>query len=57
MSDKYDEYSQTHTAGRDEIIGEVEFFDLMKKANRDLNGHERWIVWTITRKILRNDDE
>ena len=37
---------------KEDIIGEVEFFDLMKKANRDLNGHERWIVWTITKKIL-----
>ena len=28
------------------------FFDLMKRANRDLNGHERWVVWTVTKRIL-----
>ena len=41
----------------EDIIGEVEFFDLMKKANRDLNGHERWIVWTITKRLLRGEDD
>ena len=40
-----------------EIIGEKEFFELMKRANRDLNGHERWMVWTIVKKILRNDEK
>ena len=42
---------------KEDIIGEVEFFDLMKRANRDLNGHERWIIWTVTKRLLRNDDE
>ena len=37
---------------KEDIIGEVEFFDLMKRANRDLNGHERWVVWTVTKRIL-----
>jgi len=41
----------------EDMIGEVEFFDLMKRANRDLNGHERWMIWTITRKILRGEDD
>ena len=35
-----------------EIIGEKEFFELMKRANRDLNSHERWVIWTVTKKIL-----
>ena len=41
----------------EDIIGEVEFFDLMKRANRDLNGHERWIVWTITKRLLSGEDD
>ena len=46
----------TYTKSED-VIGEVEFFDLMKRANRDLNGHERWIVWTITKRLLRGEDD
>jgi hypothetical protein len=50
---------ETMKLDEDEVIGEVEFFDLMKRANRDLNGHERWVVWTVTKRILTlggNDD-
>ena len=40
-----------------EIIGEKEFFDLMKKANRDLNSHERWMIWVVTKRLLRGEDD
>ena len=35
-------------------IGEKEFFDLVKRANRDLNNHQRDVVWTIIKKILQS---
>ena len=35
-------------------IGEKEFFDLVKRANRDLNSHERDVIWTIIQKILQS---
>ena len=43
---------ETMKIDENEVIGEVEFFDLMKRAKRDLNGHERWVVWTVTKRIL-----
>ncbi len=36
-------------------IGEKEFFDLMKKANRDLNNHDRGVIWEITRLLIKGD--
>ena len=36
-------------------MGEKEFFDLMKRANRDLSMHERCVVWELTRLIIRGD--
>ena len=35
------------------MIGEKEFFDLMKRANRDLNNHERWMIWIVTKRLLK----
>ena len=39
------------------LAAKIHYDDLMKRANRDLNGHERWMIWTITRKILRGEDD
>ena len=38
-----------------EMIGEKEFFNLMKNANRDLDNHERGVIWEITRLMIRGD--
>ena len=37
------------------MIGEKEFFNLMKNANRDLDNHERGVIWEITRLMIRGD--
>ena len=39
----------------EDYIGEKEFFDLMKKANRDLNNHDRGVIWEITRLLIKGD--
>ena len=36
----------------DNMIGEVEFFNMIKRVNRDLNSHERWVILTVTKEIL-----
>ena len=38
-----------------EMMGEKEFFNLMKRANRDLSMHERGVIWEITRLIIKGD--
>ena len=38
-----------------EMMGEKEFFDLMKRANRDLSMHERGVIWELTRLIIKGD--
>ena len=35
------------------IIGEVEFFDFMKKNNRHLSGNQRFIVMHLTKRFLK----
>lgn len=36
------------------IVGEKEFFDFMKRANRDLTSHERAIVMEITVLMIKS---
>tara|TARA_X000001036_G_C20645692_1_gene792905 strand:- start:1219 stop:1398 length:180 start_codon:yes stop_codon:yes gene_type:complete len=38
---------------KDEIIGEKEFFEFMKRANRDLTPEQRFVVLTITINAIR----
>lgn len=38
---------------KDETIGEKEFFEFMKRANRDLTPEQRFVVLTITINAIR----
>ena len=38
---------------KDDRIGEKEFFDFMKRANRDLTSEQRFIILTITINAIR----
>ena len=40
-------YSDTDT------IGEKDFFEFMKRANRDLTGHQRFVILTTTIQAIR----
>ena len=40
---------------KDNIIGEKEFFEFMKRANRDLLGRQRYKVLELAVKYLRGD--
>ena len=42
---------------KDDIIGEKDFFEFMKRANRDLTPHQRFVVLTITINALRGGQE
>ena len=42
---------------KDDIIGEKDFFEFMKRANRDLTAHQRHVVLTITINALRGDND
>tara|TARA_R110002012_G_scaffold205700_1_gene375491 strand:+ start:2510 stop:2752 length:243 start_codon:yes stop_codon:yes gene_type:complete len=35
------------------IVGEVEFFDFMKKSNRHLNGYQRFIAINLVKTWLK----
>ena len=41
---------------QDDIIGEKDFFEFMKRANRDLTPHQRHVVLTITINALRGGE-
>ena len=41
----------------DDICGEKDFFEFMKRANRDLTPHQRQVVLTITINALRGGQE
>ena len=43
-------YSDTDT------IGEKDFFEFMKRANRDLTAHQRFVVLTTTINAIRNGE-
>ena len=38
---------------KDDRIGEKEFFDFMKRANRDLTSEQRFVILTITINAIR----
>ena len=40
---------------KDNMIGEKEFFEFMKRANRDLLGKQRYKVLELAVKYLRGD--
>ena len=41
----------------DDICGEKDFFEFMKRANRDLTPHQRQVVLTIPINALRGGQE
>ena len=41
----------------DDICGEKDFFEFMKRANRDLTPHQRQVILTITINALRGGQE
>ena len=40
---------------KDDRMGEKEFFEFMKRANRDLTSEQRFVILTITINALRGD--
>ena len=38
---------------KDDRIGEKEFFEFMKRANRDLTAQQRFVILTITINAIR----
>ena len=38
---------------KDDRIGEKQFFDFMKRANRDLTSEQRFVILTITINAIR----
>ena len=41
---------------KDDIIGEKDFFEFMKRANRDLTAHQRHVILTITINAIREGE-
>ena len=41
----------------DDTCGEKDFFEFMKRANRDLTPHQRQAILTITIDAIRKGDE
>tara|TARA_Y100000310_G_C20289251_1_gene626410 strand:- start:294 stop:479 length:186 start_codon:yes stop_codon:yes gene_type:complete len=40
----------------DDICGEKDFFEFMKRANRDLTPHQRHVILTITINAIRKGE-
>jgi hypothetical protein len=38
---------------KDDMIGEKEFFEFIKRANRDLTAQQRFVILTITINAMR----
>ena len=54
----YDQiYASEGLANESDKIGEKDFFEFMKRANRDLTPHQRQVVLTITINALRGGQE
>ncbi|QDP57658.1 MAG: hypothetical protein Unbinned3338contig1000_34 [Prokaryotic dsDNA virus sp.] len=43
--------------GKDDIVGEKDFFEFMKRANRDLTAKQRYIILRITINALRGAND
>ena len=41
---------------KDDTIGEKDFFEFMKRANRDLTRHQRFVILTTTINAIRNGE-
>tara|TARA_R100000458_G_C8050304_1_gene97735 strand:- start:114 stop:311 length:198 start_codon:yes stop_codon:yes gene_type:complete len=51
-------FDQLYPGGETEdAIGEKDFFEFMKRANRDLTAHQRFIVLTIAIDMVRINNE
>ena len=40
----------------EDVVGEKDFFEFMKRANRDLTTHQRHVILTITINAIRNGE-
>ena len=40
----------------EDIVGEKDFFEFMKRANRDLTSHQRHVILTITVNAIRKGE-
>ena len=40
----------------EDIVGEKDFFEFMKRANRDLTPHQRHVILTITVNAIRRGE-
>ena len=43
--------------GKDDIVGEKDFFEFMKRANRDLTAKQGYIILRITINALRGAND
>ena len=41
---------------KDDTIGEKDFFEFMKRANRDLTAHQRFVILTTTINAIRKGE-
>ena len=41
---------------KDDIIGEKDFFEFMKRANRDLTGNQRYNLLNLTIELVRKGE-
>ena len=41
---------------KDDVVGEKDFFEFMKRANRDLTPHQRHVILTITINGIREGE-
>ena len=41
---------------KDDVVGEKDFFEFMKRANRDLTSHQRHVILTITINGIREGE-
>ena len=41
---------------KDDVVGEKDFFEFMKRANRDLTPHQRHVILTITINVIREGE-
>ena len=52
----YDQLFNTEGYSQD-YVGEKDFFEFMKRANRDLTPHQRFVVLTITINAIREGED
>ena len=41
----------------EDVVGEKDFFEFMKRANRDLTAHQRFVILTTTINAIRKGED